>query len=130
MTTPVKAAVLLKPKILELREFPRPAIGPDDALLRIEACGICGSDYEQYDGAQPPHEDYTSFPVVPGHEPLGRIEEIGARAERAMKVFGPERLLLTPDCGFATFADNPVASADVAEKKLAAMARAARTLGR
>ena len=40
--------MLLKPKTLELREYPRPAIGPDDALLRIEACGICGSDYEQY----------------------------------------------------------------------------------
>ena len=84
MTAKVKAAVLLKPKTLELREFPRPAIGPDDALLRIEACGICGSDYEQYDGAQPPHEDYTSFPVVPGHEPLGRIEEIGAAGEAAL----------------------------------------------
>src|SRR4026209_2135883 len=96
MTTPVKAAVLLKPKTLELREFPRPAIGPDDALPRIHACRVCGSDceqsdgaealwggdYEQYDGAQPPHEDYTSFPVVPGHEPLGRIEEIGARAKQ------------------------------------------------
>ena len=55
----VRAAVLLKPKTLELARVPAPAIGADDALLRIEACGICGSDYEQYDGAQPPHEDYT-----------------------------------------------------------------------
>jgi threonine dehydrogenase-like Zn-dependent dehydrogenase len=49
----VRAAVLVKPKTLEAREFARPATGPDDALLRIEACGICGSDYEQYEGAQP-----------------------------------------------------------------------------
>jgi len=49
----VRAVVLTKPKTLEAREFPRPAIGADDALLRIEACGICGSDYEQYEGAQP-----------------------------------------------------------------------------
>ena len=47
MARTVRAAVLLKPKTLEMREFARPAIGPDDALLRIEACGICGSDYEQ-----------------------------------------------------------------------------------
>jgi len=40
----VRAVVLTKPKTLEAREFPRPAIGGDDALLRIEACGICGSD--------------------------------------------------------------------------------------
>jgi threonine dehydrogenase-like Zn-dependent dehydrogenase len=45
----VRAAVLVKPKTLEAREFARPATGPDDALLRIEACGICGSDYEQYE---------------------------------------------------------------------------------
>ena len=38
----VRAAVLVKPKTLELREFPRPSIGAEDALLRIEACGICG----------------------------------------------------------------------------------------
>src|SRR2546427_4172823 len=73
----VRAVVLTKPKTLEAREFARPAIGADDALLRIEACGICGSDYEQYEGAQPQHEDYTPYPVIPGHEPLGIIEEAG-----------------------------------------------------
>src|SRR2546427_728301 len=61
----VRAAVLVKPKTLEAREFARPAIGLDDALLRIEACGICGSDYEQYEGAQPQHEDYTPYPRIP-----------------------------------------------------------------
>ena len=76
----VRAAVLVQPRTLEAREFARPTIGTDDALLRIEACGICGSDYEQYDGAQPVHEDYTAYPGIPGHEPLGVIEEIGARA--------------------------------------------------
>ena len=51
-----------------------------------------------------------------------------ARAERAIKLFGPERVLLTPDCGFATFADNPVASAQVAEAKLRAIADAVAAL--
>ena len=36
-------------------------------------------------------------------------------------LFGPERVLLTPDCGFATFADNPIASARIAEAKLRAL---------
>jgi 5-methyltetrahydropteroyltriglutamate--homocysteine methyltransferase len=40
-------------------------------------------------------------------------------------VFGADRVLLTPDCGFATFADNPVASARVAEDKLRAIVQAA-----
>ena len=58
------------------------------------------------------------------HERVETVEEIAERARRAVKVFGPERVLLTPDCGFATFADNPVASASVAEAKLRAIVQA------
>lgn len=56
------------------------------------------------------------------------VEEILAKAEAAVRVFGPHRVLLNPDCGFATFADNPVASAKVATAKLATMMSAARQL--
>ncbi len=63
-------------------------------------------------------------------EPVETTEEILARAGRAIDLFGPERVLLTPDCGFATFADNPVASARVAEEKLRAIAGAAEILRR
>ncbi len=56
------------------------------------------------------------------------VEEIVAKAETAIRVFGPHRVLLNPDCGFATFADNPVASAQVATAKLTAMMNAARQL--
>jgi 5-methyltetrahydropteroyltriglutamate--homocysteine methyltransferase len=58
------------------------------------------------------------------------VEEIAGRALRAIELFGPERVLLTPDCGFATFADNPVAAADVAEAKLGAIAKAAELVRR
>lgn len=60
---------------LEPRDLPVPEIDDDSALLRIEACGICGSDYEQYEGLL-----RTPVPLIPGHEPLGRIEAIGDRA--------------------------------------------------
>jgi threonine dehydrogenase-like Zn-dependent dehydrogenase len=62
---------------LEPRDLPVPEIDDDSALLRVEACGICGSDYEQYEGLL-----RTPVPVIPGHEPLGRIEAIGDRAAR------------------------------------------------
>jgi threonine dehydrogenase-like Zn-dependent dehydrogenase len=62
---------------IEPRDLPIPAIGDDEGLLRIEACGICGSDYEQYEGVL-----RTPVPVIPGHEPLGVIEEIGDAAAR------------------------------------------------
>ena len=99
MGSTVRAAVLLKPKTIELREFARPAIGADDALLRIEACGICGSDYEQYEGAAPQTEDYTQYPVIPGHEPLGLIEEIGARARQRWGVAEGDRVAVRSGYG-------------------------------
>jgi 5-methyltetrahydropteroyltriglutamate--homocysteine methyltransferase len=59
------------------------------------------------------------------HARIESEDEIVAKAERAVDLFGVQRVLLTPDCGFATFADNPLASAQAAEQKLAAIARAA-----
>jgi 5-methyltetrahydropteroyltriglutamate--homocysteine methyltransferase len=56
------------------------------------------------------------------------VDEIVAKAESAIRVFGPQRVLLNPDCGFATFADNPIASGQVAAAKLTAIAMAARQL--
>ena len=49
------------------------------------------------------------------------VEDIQRRISEVINLFGKERILLTPDCGFATFADNPVASANVAEAKLKAI---------
>ena len=51
-------------------------------------------------------------------------EEVRQRISRAVDLFGRERVLLTPDCGLATFADNPVASARVAEAKLRSIVEA------
>jgi 5-methyltetrahydropteroyltriglutamate--homocysteine methyltransferase len=63
------------------------------------------------------------------HARVESVDEIVARALRAIALFGRERVLLHPDCGFATFADNPVASAAIAERKLAAIAQARARLG-
>ena len=62
------------------------------------------------------------------HARIETAEEILAKAERAVQMFGAHRVLLHADCGFATFADNPVASATVAERKLKAIAEAASVL--
>jgi 5-methyltetrahydropteroyltriglutamate--homocysteine methyltransferase len=58
-------------------------------------------------------------------ERVETVDEIVAKVEHAVAIFGPQRVLLNPDCGFATFADNPVSSASTAEAKLANMAQAA-----
>ena len=62
------------------------------------------------------------------HARIESVDEIGAKVLRAIHLFGADRVLLNPDCGFATFADNPITAADVAERKLAAMVEASRRL--
>jgi threonine dehydrogenase-like Zn-dependent dehydrogenase len=69
----VRAVVQTGARQMETREYARPVLGGDTgALLRVEACGICGSDVEQYKGAM----GARGLPMIPGHEPLGIIEEI------------------------------------------------------
>ncbi len=70
-----RAIVQTGPRTLESRSLPIPDIDDESAVLRIEACGICGSDVEQYTGTIP-----VRTPLIPGHEPLGIIEKIGDRA--------------------------------------------------
>ncbi|WP_428679615.1 5-methyltetrahydropteroyltriglutamate--homocysteine methyltransferase [Reyranella sp.] len=52
------------------------------------------------------------------------VEEVVAKIARAIDLFGKDRLLFHPDCGFATFADNPICSAGSAEEKLKVIAQA------
>lgn len=69
------AMVQTDTRVLVPRDLPLPDIDANSALLKLEACGICGSDYEQFEGML-----RTPVPVVPGHEPLGTIARIGDRA--------------------------------------------------
>ncbi|HXW88640.1 MAG TPA: alcohol dehydrogenase catalytic domain-containing protein [Streptosporangiaceae bacterium] len=88
MTDMVRAAVQVAPGRLELREFPRPKTGADDGLLRVEANGICGSDVETFRG----HLGGPRPAFIPGHEPLGIIEEIGDRAAERWGVQAGDRV--------------------------------------
>ena len=90
MADTVRAAVQLGPRQIEIQEFPRPQIGPDHGLLRVEANGICGSDVETYKG----HLGKAIDPFIPGHEPLGIIEEIGERAAQRWGVEPGDRVAL------------------------------------
>ena len=64
-----------------------PDIDDASALIRIEACGICGSDYEQFEGVL-----RTPMPAIPGHEPLGIIEKIGDLAAQRWGVDQGDRV--------------------------------------
>lgn len=84
----IEAMVQLGPRQLEFAKFARPKIGRSDAIVRVEACGMCGSDIEQYTGLQ----SYATFPYIPGHEPVGIIDEIGEDAARRWGVTVGDRV--------------------------------------
>ena len=63
----MKALLLREYKKLELVDMPAPAIGPNDVLVRVKACGICGSDVHGYDGST----GRRIPPLVMGHEAAG-----------------------------------------------------------
>jgi threonine dehydrogenase-like Zn-dependent dehydrogenase len=64
-----------------------PEIDDDSAILKLEACGICGSDYEQFEDVL-----RTPMPVIPGHEPLGVIAKIGDNAAQRWGVDEGDRV--------------------------------------
>ena len=85
---------------IEVDEHEVPAVGSDEALLRVEACGLCGSDVEQFRGSMAA-AGIMRYPVIPGHEPIGRIAEIGSEAARTWGVMKGDRVALEPhlSCG-------------------------------
>ncbi len=86
MTT-VDALVLTAPRTLERRSFERPAVGDGDGILRVEACGLCGTDHELFAGVLP-----SRFAFVPGHEVVGVVEELGPTAEARWGVRAGDRV--------------------------------------
>ena len=79
------AQVWRHPK-LELKEVPDPKPGPGQVLLRVKACGVCGSDVHFYETDQDDYILYpglTKFPVIIGHEFSGEIVEVGPGPEGA-----------------------------------------------
>jgi L-iditol 2-dehydrogenase len=69
----MKALLLSAYNHLEIADLPRPAPGDDDLLIRVHACGICGSDVHGYDGST----GRRVPPLVMGHEAAGVVEAVG-----------------------------------------------------
>lgn len=74
----MRALLLTEYKRLEIATVPQPAIGPDDVLVGVRACGICGSDVHGYDG----HTGRRIPPLIMGHEAAGVVAEIGANVNQ------------------------------------------------
>jgi len=63
----------------EIREFPDPHAGPGEAVVKIRASGLCGTDLHRYRAAEPTE-------MITGHEPCGVIAELGPGAPEALAI--------------------------------------------
>ena len=72
----MRAARWLAPGKLEVADVPDPTPGRGELVVRVGACGICGTDVHIADGEFPP----TPYPIIPGHEFAGRVVAIGPAA--------------------------------------------------
>lgn len=97
----VRAAVLTGPGAIEVRDIERPRLPSDEwAWLRVEACGLCGTDVEQFDGTFTGSQ-WPAGPMIPGHEVVGTIEEIGDATAARWGVAAGDRVAIEPNlpCG-------------------------------
>src|SRR5579875_797437 len=69
----MRAVVVKAPREIEVTEVPDPVPGKGQVLVRVAACGICGTDIHILDGELPP----TPYPIIPGHEFGGEIVATG-----------------------------------------------------
>lgn len=72
----MKAIQIIEPPRFELVDLPDPQCGPDQVVVRTAYCGLCGTDLKILHGHMPP--GFARYPVVPGHEWTGVVEEVGS----------------------------------------------------
>lgn len=73
----MKALLLRNYNQLEYTDVPLPTLAPDEVLVRVKACGICGSDVHGVDGST----GRRIPPIIMGHEASGVVEQVGAAVE-------------------------------------------------
>jgi 2-desacetyl-2-hydroxyethyl bacteriochlorophyllide A dehydrogenase len=71
----MKAFIVTAPRRFGLADIPEPRPANDEILVRVAACGICGSDLDIIEGTRP--MEVTAYPVVLGHEFAGEVFELG-----------------------------------------------------
>ncbi|HKN52119.1 MAG TPA: zinc-dependent alcohol dehydrogenase family protein [Amycolatopsis sp.] len=92
----MRAAIIDRPGEIRVGEVPDPKPGERQVVVKVGACGICGTDLHIADGHFPP----TPYPIVPGHEFAGEIVELGAGVPGEWKV--GDRVAVDPSlfCGY------------------------------
>ncbi|KID29165.1 Zn-dependent alcohol dehydrogenase [Prauserella sp. Am3] len=92
----MRAAIIDTPGSVRVGDVPDPKPRERDVVVRVGACGICGTDLHIADGHFPP----SPYPIVPGHEFAGEIVEVGVNAPGGFEV--GDRVAVDPSlfCGY------------------------------
>lgn len=92
----MKAAVLQETKQIEVMDWKNPSPSPDEVIVKVKSCGICGTDQHIYHGH--PGSAEVQPPIVLGHELAGEIVEVGAEVSNVQK---GDRVSIDPNiyCG-------------------------------
>lgn len=72
-----RVAMLTKLEHFDVKEFPIPEVGDDDILVRVEGCGVCGTDAHEFK-----RDPFSLIPVALGHEGTGEIVKMGKNVKR------------------------------------------------
>src|SRR6266700_3326976 len=98
----MRAVIINAPASMQVGNVLEPTPRSDELLIRVEACGICGTDLHIVDGESP----LARYPIVPGHEFAGEVVEVGRNVPpgigpRDMKVTAATRVAVEPNlyCG-------------------------------
>ena len=104
MSKTAKAVTIVKPGCIELREYPVPECPKNGLILNIEMCGICGTDKHTYRGettqyAGTSSEQTSPFPMIPGHEIVGIVDQVfsGTSDFYGNKITEGDRITICPD---------------------------------
>jgi L-iditol 2-dehydrogenase len=73
----MRSLVLTDYRKLEIQDMPLPEVGPGDVRVKVDSCGICGSDVHGYDGSS----GRRVPPLIMGHEAAGVVESVGSGVE-------------------------------------------------
>jgi L-iditol 2-dehydrogenase len=76
----LRTAIIYKPRDIRVEEVEDPTIGDEDALIRVEFCGICGSDVHRYLGTK--YGQRFRYPLNSGHEYSGTVMRVGYKVKQ------------------------------------------------
>ncbi len=102
----MKSAVFYGKHDLRVEDSPMPKVGPEDVLIQVKACGVCGTDVHIYEGDKGAAD--VTPPTILGHEFSGIVAEIGADVTNCKP---GDRVCIDPNCycGKCDFCRNGIA---------------------